>query len=68
MDKDVPELMSEWDILDTTRVPSGGGKLTLYKRDERFSIWIEGTELMSSHTHESEDELARIPPAETTRP
>ncbi len=53
-------MMDDWDILETTRVPSGGGKLTLYKRGEEFSIWIENTELMSSHAHESEDELARV--------
>ncbi|MFH2203842.1 MAG: hypothetical protein ABIJ96_12045 [Elusimicrobiota bacterium] len=52
--------MSDWDIVAATRVPSGGGKLTLYQLGEQFSIWIENTELMSSHAHESEDELARL--------
>ncbi len=54
------EMMKDWDIVETTRVPSGGAKMTLYKRGEEFSIWIEDTELMSSHAHESEDELARL--------
>ncbi|MFH1725755.1 MAG: hypothetical protein ABII00_14185 [Elusimicrobiota bacterium] len=53
-------MMTDWDTVETTRVPSGGGKLTLYKRREEFSIWIEDTELMSSHSHVSEDELARL--------
>ncbi len=54
-------LMNDWEILEETRVPSGGGRLTLYQRGEEFSIWINETELMGSHVHESEDELARLP-------
>ncbi|MEE8425075.1 MAG: hypothetical protein V3S11_04570 [Elusimicrobiota bacterium] len=53
-------IMAGWDIVQTARVPSGGAKLTLYKKDEEYSIWIENTELMSSHAHESEDELAHV--------
>lgn len=63
--------MTDWDIVETARVPSGGGKLTLYQRGDEFSIWIEGTELMNSHAHESEDELARVvleDPALNARP
>lgn len=55
----MPEIMSDWDVVETTRVP-GGGKMTLYRRDEEYSIWIGDTELMGSHSHESEDELARL--------
>ena len=54
-------MMDDWDIIETTRVPSGGGKLTLYKRDDEYSIWIGNTELMGSQMHDSEDELARLP-------
>jgi spermidine synthase len=52
-------LMDDWDIRDAARVP-GGGQITLYQRDQEFSIWIDTTELMGSDAHESEDELARF--------
>lgn len=64
-------LTGDWEIIETTRVPSGGGTLTLYQRDHEFSIWINETELMGSHVHTSEDELARLvleDPKLNTRP
>ncbi|OIO08209.1 MAG: hypothetical protein AUJ52_08725 [Elusimicrobia bacterium CG1_02_63_36] len=50
----------DWDEVDFTRVPGGGGKMTLYRREDRYSIWIDGVELMGCENHQSEDELARI--------
>lgn len=54
------EDLDDWDEVDSTRVPGGGGKLTLYRRGDDYSIWIGGVELMGCENHQSEDELARL--------
>lgn len=51
---------SKGDLLDSVRVPGGGGKLTLHKRGDEFTISVHDTELMSSGVHESEDALAAL--------
>jgi spermidine synthase len=51
---------SKGELLDSVRVPGEGGKLTLHKRGDEFTISVHDTELMSSGVHESEDALAAL--------
>ena len=53
-------LSGEMDLVGSVRVPGEGGKLSLFKRGEEFSLRVHGTELMNSRVHESEDALARL--------
>lgn len=48
-----------WELLDKVQVP-GGEELTLHRRGKEFSIKVNGSLLMDSLTHSSEDELAAI--------
>jgi len=51
--------MSNWEQIESTSIPNGGGELRLFKRNEEYVIRIKGTQgdLMSSRTHGSEDAL-----------
>lgn len=51
--------MTPWMLLDSTQVPGNGDELRLYQRGDEFSIKIaDGSELMNSRVHGSEDALA----------
>jgi spermidine synthase len=52
--------MIPWQLLDSARIPGGNGNLCLYRRDEEFSIRVDGTELMNSRIHGSEDAMAEL--------
>jgi len=52
--------MIPWEFLDSARVPGNGGELRLYRRGKEFSIRANGSELMNSFVHGSEDALAEI--------
>jgi spermidine synthase len=49
-----------WEVIDRAKVPGHAGEITLRKRGSEFSIRTEGTELMNSRLHGSEDALAEI--------
>jgi len=51
--------MKPWIELGRARAP-GGGELTLHQRDREFVIRVDGTELMSSRLHGSEERLAEV--------
>lgn len=48
--------------LATAIIPNNGGELTLYRRENEFSIRLSGLrgELMNSRMHNSEEELAKL--------
>ena len=46
--------------LGDVRIPGEGAVLRLSKKDGVFTIWVKDTELMSSGSHRSEDDLARL--------
>ena len=50
----------DMELIGSVRVPGEGGKLCLYQRDGEFSLWVNGTELMNSLVHESEDALSDL--------
>ncbi|RII28860.1 MAG: hypothetical protein CXR31_03025 [Geobacter sp.] len=50
--------MIPWKFLDSTRVPGSSAELSLYARGGEFSIRVNGSELMNSRVHGSEDALA----------
>jgi spermidine synthase len=52
--------MIPWELLDRTQVSGCGGELRLYKRGREFSIRINGSELMNSSAHGSEEALAKL--------
>jgi spermidine synthase len=52
--------MRIWKLLDRADVPGNGGELRLYECGGHFSIRADGTELMTSHTYESEEALATL--------
>jgi len=52
--------MSGWERLDVSPVPGSRCTLTLWRRDDEFSIRVDGLELMNSSIHGSEEALARI--------
>lgn len=51
--------MVPWQTLATLPKP-GGGTLVLARRGEEFIIRVDGTELMTSRSHGSEEDLARL--------
>ncbi len=52
--------MIPWEFLDSAKVPGQKKDLCLYRRGDEYSIRIDGTELMNSRVHASEDSLAEI--------
>ncbi len=52
--------MIPWEEIDRAEVPGHEGEIVLRKRSAEFSIRTEGTELMNSRLHGSEDALAEI--------
>jgi len=52
--------MIPWELIDSAQVPGTGGKISLYRRREEFSIRLENCELMNSRVHGSEDALAEL--------
>jgi spermidine synthase len=52
--------MIPWKLLDSAQVPDSGKELLLYKRGKEFSIRVNGSELMNSRAHGSEDALAEL--------
>ena len=48
--------------LATAIIPNNGGELTLFRREEEFSIRLSGVrgELMNSRLYNSEEELAKL--------
>jgi len=56
-----------WEILDETPVPGGKGKLQLARRGDEYVIRVDGKDLMSSRTHDSEKALADLTCGRVTR-
>lgn len=52
--------MIPWELLGSAPVPGNGGEIRLYRRSKEFSIRVDGSELMNSSTHGSEDALAEL--------
>lgn len=52
--------MIPWEILDTASVPGDTEELTLYRRDDEYSIRLKSCELMNSRVHGSEEALAEL--------
>lgn len=52
--------MRIWKLLDRADVPGNGGELRLYQCGGHFAIRADGTELMASHTYDSEEALATL--------
>lgn len=52
--------MIPWILLDTTKIPDGGGELRLMKRGTEFSIMLGNNELMNSRLSGSEEALAKL--------
>jgi spermidine synthase len=52
--------MTPWSLLDTAKIPGGGGELRLMKRGAEFSIMLGQNELMNSRLSGSEEALARV--------
>jgi spermidine synthase len=52
--------MIPWSLLDTAKVPGGGGELRLKQRGTEFSIMLDHNELMNSRLSGSEEALATI--------
>lgn len=52
--------MIPWQLLDSAQVPGEGTELRLYRRGGEFSIRVDGSELMNSRAHGSEEALARL--------
>jgi len=50
--------MIPWKLLDSAPVPGGSSELRLYERGGEFSIRVNGSELMNSRVHGSEEALA----------
>jgi spermidine synthase len=51
--------MIPWKLLDRTPVP-GGGELTLFVRDQEYSIRVGAIELMNSRVYAREDALSKL--------
>jgi len=49
-----------WELLDTVKVPISGEILTLNKRGHEYVIKVDGSVLMDSRLHASEDALAEL--------
>jgi len=52
--------MIPWQLLDSAQVPGENETLRLYRRGGEFSIRVEGSELMNSRVHGSEDAMAEL--------
>ena len=52
--------MIPWQLLDSTQVPGENNDLRLYQRGGEFSIRVDGSELMNSRVHGSEDAMAQL--------
>ena len=52
--------MIPWLLLDSARAPGEGEELRLYQRGKEFSIRVDGSELMNSRVHGSEDAMAQL--------
>lgn len=52
--------MIPWEHLGDAPIPGMDQKLSLYRRDQEFSLRLERLELMNSRMHGSEEELARL--------
>ncbi len=52
--------MIPWRLLDRAKVPGHDAELRLYRRGTEFSIRVDGSELMNSGVHGSEDALAEL--------
>ncbi|MBI2354964.1 MAG: hypothetical protein HYV06_08040 [Deltaproteobacteria bacterium] len=52
--------MIPWEFIDSSPVPGGGGELRLYRRGREYSIMVNGSELMNSRAHGSEEALAEL--------
>ena len=52
--------MIPWQLLETAQVPGTNGDLSLFQRGEEFSIRVNGSELMNSRVHGSEDAMAQF--------
>jgi spermidine synthase len=49
-----------WSLLDTAKIPNGGGELRLKQRGQEFSIMLGANELMNSRLSGSEKALATL--------
>src|SRR5687767_10685680 len=54
----VPVIQHE--LVGSARVPGHLAELRCFRHDGDFTIWIDGTELMSSRVHGSEEALAEL--------
>lgn len=52
--------MIPWELLGSAPVPGNEGEIRLYRRGKEFSIRVDGSELMNSSAHGSEDALADL--------
>jgi spermidine synthase len=52
--------MIPWELIDSSQVPGTGGVICLYRRGREYSIMVNGSELMNSRAHGSEDALAEL--------
>jgi spermidine synthase len=52
--------MIPWQLLDSAQVPGENGDIRLYQRGGEFSIRVDGSELMNSRVHGSEDAMAEL--------
>ncbi len=52
--------MIPWQLLDSAQVPGEKGDLRLYQRGGEYSIRVDGSELMNSRVHGSEDAMAEL--------
>jgi spermidine synthase len=58
--------MIPWQLLDSAQVPGESGDLHLYQRGGEFSIRVDGSELMNSRVHGSEEAMAELACARIT--
>jgi len=49
-----------WELLDVAVVPETKDEMRLYRRGKEYSLRVEGSELMNSRAHHSEDVLAEL--------
>lgn len=52
--------MIPWQLLESVQVPGEKGDLRLYQRSGEYSIRVDGSELMNSRVHGSEDAMAEL--------
>ena len=52
--------MIPWQLIDSAPVPGENKDLRLYQRGGEFSIRVDGSELMNSRVHGSEDAMAEL--------